>query len=313
MNNEKATQLRTLLKLENLPRIYFARVIGLSAYTVYFIFYDTRRPYVSITTAEAHKKEFPPVTPFKSSERLSLTILRPLEDFHGSLKGSLFIRIDLSGRFGDRRQYHEHTDSTILYEDMTLKDFKSAAAISAFTKRHLGLRKGYLQGNLIKYTRLMDCKLDRTNDWVLFDFLSIATPNTDSKKEADPFKDFKLINDPSKVYELKIRLDGFFAWLLGTLPDGQEVTKQDILDAMDVCSLKIWSSSPAYHWQSMNYNVTQLGAALYPTKIAPKYWNKFHGDTFLDKHLANLFRNIDFYAQPMASMLNKRLRDVHAI
>jgi len=113
------------------------------------------------------------------------------------------------------------------------------------------------------------------------------------------------------LYELKIRLDGFFTWLLGTLPDGQPVSKKDLLDAMNVCSIKVWSSSPAFHWQGHNYNMSQLGAALHPTTIAPKHWNQphLHGqDAFLDKHLANLFMNIDFYAQQMAQSLNKRLK-----
>jgi hypothetical protein len=317
MTNAKAAELRKLLQLENMPRVYFSRVIGIAAYTVYFVFYDTRRPYVSITTVEAHKKEFPAVTPFKNGERLSLTILRPLEDFHGMLTGSLFVRVDLSGRFGDTRQYvRECRGGQVLVEDMTLKDFRTAAAISAFTQKHRKIRKQYLTGNQIKYTRLMNCQINQKEDWALFEFLSIATPNTKLKKEADPFQNFKLINDPSKLYELKIRLDGFFTWLLGTLPNGQALTKQDILDAMDVCSIKVWSSSPAYQYQSHNYNMSQLGAALYPTNIAPKFWNQshLHGENaFLDKHLATLFMHIDFYAQQMAQSLNKKLRQAHII
>jgi hypothetical protein len=44
----------------------------------------------------------------------------------------------------------------------------------------------------------------------LFEWLSIATPDTEQKKEADPFQDFDPKNDPSKLSELKIRLDEFF-------------------------------------------------------------------------------------------------------
>jgi hypothetical protein len=311
MINEKAVKLKKMLQLDNLPRVYFARLIGIAAYTIYFIFYDTRRPYVSITTMEAHKRDFPAVTPFNVNGRLSLTILRPIEEFRGMFTGSLFVRIDLSGRFGNRKLYYREKRGVMFVEDMTLKDFKTAAAISAFTQRHRQLRRIYLTGNQAKYTRLMNCLIDQTNDWVLFEWLSIATPNTQQKKEADPFKDFNLINDPSKLYELKIRIDGFFMWLLGTLPDGQTVSKKDLLDAMDICSIKVWSSSPAFHWQGHNYNMSQLGAALYPTNIAPRHWNQphLHGENaFLDKHLAILFMNISFYAQQMAQMLNKKLR-----
>jgi len=318
MDNERAVKLKKLLQLNNLPRVYFARLIGVAAYTIYFIFYDTRRPYISITSAEAHKKDFPSVTPFNGGGRLSLTLLRPIEEFKGVFAGSLFVRVDLSGRFGDKKLYYKEskTNGIVLVEDMTLKDFQDSAAISAFTQRHRQIRKAFLSGNQVKYTRLMNCLIDQKNDWALFEWLSIATPNTNQKKEADPFKNFDLINDPSKVYELKIRLDGFFTWLLGTLPDGQTVSKKDLLDAMNVCSIKVWSSSPAYHWQGHNYNMSQLGAALYPTNIAPKHWNQpnLHGENaFLDKHLAVLFRNIGFYAQQMAQMLNKKLRQANII
>jgi hypothetical protein len=260
---------------------------------------------------EAHKNAFPAVVPFNNVGRLSLTILRPVEEFRGSFIGSLFVRVDLSGRFGDRKQYYQEKRGVVFVEDMTLKDFKTAAAISAFTQRTRQLRRTYLNGSQIKYTRLANCLIDQKNDWVLFEWLSIATPNTQQKKEADPFKNFDLINDPSKLYELKIRLDGFFTWLLGTLPDGQAISKNDLLDAMDICSIKVWSSSPAFHWQGHNYNMSQLNAALYPTNIAPHLWNQphLHGENaFLDKHLAILFMNIGFYAQQMAQMLNKKLR-----
>jgi hypothetical protein len=122
-----------------------------------------------------------------------------------------------------------------------------------------------------------------------------------------------LINDPSKLYELKIRLDGFFTWLLGTLPNGQAVSKQDMLDAMNICNLKYWASVPAFHWQGHNYNLSQLDAALHPTSIKPKVWNKFHGKTFLDKHSAILFKNIGFYLPQMAQMLNTKLRKANII
>jgi len=196
--------------------------------------------------------------------------------------------------------------------EMSLPDFKKAA-ISALTQKHKTSRKKYLKGNQIKYTRLMNCIIDTQNDWVLFEWLSIATPNTDNKKEVDPFADFDLKNNPSKLYELKIRLDGFFTWLLGTLPDGQPVSKQDMFDAMNICSLKYWASVPSFHWQGHNYNLSQLDASLHPTTIKPKVWNKFHGKTFLDKHSAVLFKNINFYLPQMAQMLNAKLRKVNII
>jgi hypothetical protein len=56
----------------------------------------------------------------------------------------------------------------VFVEDMTLKDFKTAAAISAFTRRYRQLRRTYLSGNQVKYTRLMNRLPDQDSDWVLF-------------------------------------------------------------------------------------------------------------------------------------------------
>ena len=58
-------------------------------------------------------------------------------------------------------------------------------------------------------------------------------------------------------------------------------------------------------------NLITLDAAIFPTKIAPKKWDKIHGDgdAFLDKHTAGLINQMGFFLNPMASMLTKRLRD----
>jgi hypothetical protein len=99
--------------------------------------------------------------------------------------------------------------------------------------------------------------------------------------------------------------------MLNTLPDGQALTLKDIKDAIRVCPVQFWSNSPAFHWQGHNYVLSQLDAAIYPTAIAPQFWNqpKYHGpDAMLDKHLAALIRNISFFLNNMTAMLNKNLQ-----
>lgn len=50
-----------------------------------------------------------------------------------------------------------------------------------------------------------------------------------------PSKHFALVPNKPKVYNLLIRLDKFFTWMLDTLPDGQHLTMKDISDAIKVC------------------------------------------------------------------------------
>jgi hypothetical protein len=174
-----------------------------------------------------------------------------------------------------------------------------------------GLKPDKLLGQEIAQVKLMTVQFDRQGDWIEFQFRSISTPNTPTKKKSNQDANFALQANPPKIYTLLIRLDKFFTWMLDTLPDGQALTLKDMKDAVRVCPVKFWSNSPAFHWQGHNYVLSQLDAAIYPTTIAPQYWNQpqYHGeDAMLDKHLAALIRNISFYMNNMTAMLNKNLQ-----
>jgi hypothetical protein len=332
--SDTGIQLKKDLGLENLPKVYYARVIGLMAYKVYFVFFDSRRPLINITSYEAHKKEFAPVIPFKSGKRrLSLTNILRIEDFAGITENSVFIRIDLSGRFQQMGDFEESIAKKneaincvldnkakthllgVLCEDMHVEDFKTDAAVSAMTQKFRNQRKQLLgQENIV--VRLIGFNFDQKQDWIQFMFRSTSTPNTPTKQDANPQANFKLQANPNKVYTLLLQFDQFFTWMLDTLPDGQALTLKDMKDAIRVCPVKFWSNSPAFHWQSTNYNLTQLGAAIYPTNIAPKFWNQpqYHGDNnLLDKHLMALLRYLSFFLNNMTAMANKNLQKAGVI
>jgi hypothetical protein len=108
-----------------------------------------------------------------------------------------------------------------------------------------------------------------------------------------------------------LQFDDFFTWMLDTLPDGQALTLKDMKDAIRVCPVRFWSNSPAFHWQGHNFVLSQLDAAIYPTNIAPHFWNQpqYHGeDAMLDKHLAALLRYLSFFLNNMTAMANKNLQ-----
>jgi hypothetical protein len=198
---------------------------------------------------------------------------------------------------------------------MHIEDFKDQAAISAMTQKFRTQRRQML-GQEIAHVRLMTVQFDQQDDWVEFQFRSISTPNTPTKKKSNQDADFVLQPNPPKVYTLLIRLNKFFTWMLDTLPDGQALTLKDMKDAIRVCPVQFWSNSPAFHWQGHNYVLSQLDAAIYPTTIAPQHWNQpqYHGeDAMLDKHLAALIRNISFFMNNMTAMLNKNLHSAGII
>ena len=320
MANEDGVLLKQHLGLEAFPKVFYSRVIGIGGLKVYFIFYDSRLTNVNLTSWEAFRREFAPTIPFRGKgRRLSLTNIIPIESWSGNEEGCLFIRVDLCGRFLNPSSYSVNENFNgrltkneygILVEEMHIEDFKDAAAISAMTQKFRSLRR-QMVGQEIANVKLMTVQFDQKDDWVEFQFRSTSTPNTPTKKLSNPKADFSLQPNPPKVYTLLIRLDKFFTWMLDTLPDGQALTIKDMKDAVRVCPVKFWSNSPAYHWQGMNYNLSQLDAAIYPTNIAPLFWNQaqYHGeDAMLDKHLAALLRNISFFMNNMASMLNKNLQ-----
>ena len=320
MANEAGVLLKQHLGLNAFPKVYYARVIGIAAYKIYFIFYDSRMPNANLTSQETFRKEFAPVIPFKDQgRRLSLTNILPIEEWNGTESAGLFIRIDLCGRFLNPYAYHftekhirKFIDNSggLLVEDMHIEDFKDAAAVSAMTQKFRTQRRQML-GREISYVRLTAVQFDQKNDWIEFQFRSISTPNTPTKKKSDQDNNFALQPNPPKIYVLLIRLNKFFTWMLDTLPDGQALTLKDMKDAVRVCPVQFWSNSPAFHWQGHNYVLSQLDAAIYPTNIAPQYWNQqqYHGeDAMLDKHLAALIRNISFFLNNMTAMLNKNLQ-----
>jgi hypothetical protein len=280
-------QLKKDLGLENLPKVFYSRIIGLLAYKVYFVFFDSRRPLINITSYEAHRKEFAPVIPFKSGKRrLSLTNILPIEDFAGIIENSVFIRIDLSGRFQQMGSIEEsiarreeiidckldakakthllgvmcedmHINSfpslPRIIEAMIVGDFKTDDAVSAMTQKFRNQRK-QLVGRENIAVRLVGFRFDRKQDWIQFMFRSTSTPNTPTKQDVNPQANFKIQPNANKVYTLLLQFADFFTWMLDTLPDGQALTLKDMKDAIRVCPVKFWSNSPAFHYQGTNYH-----------------------------------------------------------
>lgn len=328
------------LGLKELPNARIARVID-GAYRVFLIYVDSSSPQ-TIITKNRLKMFMPKVGVYKfpfvdrgSDEIDRTTALTPLLDlklFNGNLAPGDFILIDLAGRY--ERQSRFIWEGRIsefkkeFSEEVFLKDFKNFG-MSALTTGFRNDRN--LAGQQeVKTAKLVQVDLNPQGS-VTFSWLTepteLASPVTRGRKippnrvkypggkhapkEVDPTHDFKIIDNPSRTYTLQIELVDFMKWL-DTYPHKDEIVSSDMKDIFDVSAIKLWNSSPSWHWQGMNAIMTKLDGAIYPTDKMPKVWNQpdRHGEIyFLDKHTYGLLANISFWYGPMSQMLTKKLRD----
>lgn len=312
--------LKEKLGLSNLKEIKIARVL-VSTFRVYVIFYDSLMKSRSITNAEIKRISyflFAMKYPFK--EKPMLLPLMDLIDFNGDIDNSMFFTYDLAGRFGNRKLLSKtfesklsHVASGRINEFLSLADLKNPEAVSDFTKNTRKQRNRAV-GTENRTAKLIDLTIDTVEDHVTFIFLTEVTepiykPGHEFG-EVDPNSDFKIKRNPSKVYELHIRILDFFKWLNAQKIDDRTLKSKDIKEILDVSNVQVFSTSPSLHWQGMNFNLSQVDASIYPTDIPPRHWDSYHGENyFLDKHLAGLLNQISFFENQMASMLTNRLQN----
>lgn len=201
-----------------------------------------------------------------------------------------------------------------LQEFVRMSDLMDKSGLSDFT-RPFEQERQRIMGGANKNTKLIQVDFDDEYN-PIFSWLADATDKygEDHKyKEVDPENGFKIIDDPSKTYTLKIKILDFLDWL-NTHPDIKSVKEKDVKEILDVANIQAFSSSPGFMYQGLNYNLSVLDGSLYPTDIAPtpgpRGWLDRQGDmAFTDKHLTQLFSSMKFWYSPMASMLTKRLRE----
>lgn len=318
--------LKQRLGLSKLKYVMISRVL-ISTYRVYLVFYDSRKPNFPITTQRALKSEhISMIYQYPFEEAPMVLPLINLDDFNGPLYPAMFFVTDMSGEYGKKDNKLKLTKESVekvekqlffgsLQEYLTLSNLKASDVVSSFTKATRAQRN-IAVGSENRTAKLLDVNIDTIQDHVTFIFKTTATlpiyPEDAVFKKTD-ITNFSLKRNPDKEYELYIRVLDFFKWLKGTKPDAEEITVKDIKDVLSVNNIQIFSTDPSYHWQGGNWFMSQLDASIYPTDIAPQHWNSatLHGDdpVITSKHLVGLIRQMGFFHNPMASMLNKRLKD----
>lgn len=196
----------------------------------------------------------------------------------------------------------------VFQEDLRLSDFKKHSGASDFTKDYIEVRRK-LKGPGNKSAKIKSIKVNRKKDYITFIFKSAPTYT----KTADAV-DTTTLSKQKRVrsYTQEIRVLDFFKWA-ETKPgfDKKEMTRKEIKEILNVASIQVWCDDPSFEFQGMNYIVSTFDAAIYPETRAPERWNKIHNDdNFLCKHLSMIFNSIDFFLNPMTSMVNKYLKSL---
>ena len=195
-----------------------------------------------------------------------------------------------------------------LYENLRLSDLTKNMGLSDFSKpfaKDRQKKKG--AGNIS--AKLVEMRVNRNLGYITFIFLQEPTDLFNSKVTKPP--SMKLV--PSNLYTQQVRILDFFK-LLKTNPEFKnfkELTIDDIKEVIKNADIKCHCDCPAQYWQGNTYNLSVLDGSTYTTDIAPKHWDKYHGEgnQILCKHLQLLFNGISFWISPMASMIYKYLQN----
>ena len=327
-------KLRAKLGLGRVGHVYMARVLYTGPTKTYIVAYDSRRPNLPVTSASflyGHKA--PLILHYPFDHRARVLPFVPIERFDFDPAGSNILVVDMSGRFADVDkvdpvfEIRGSLDVTRL-DEITLGDLKkSPSRISPFTQRFrrdrdhapagvsAGAAAAQGHGQENRLAKLIDVAIDVDKGYVTFAFLTPATehPHRDKKGETDPAEDMAIKVNPSRTYEMYIRILDFFPWL-GTHPDKTQITAQDVQDVLEVADIQLYSTAPSFHWQGANYWLSTVDASIYPTTIEPRVWGPRWGGMYLtDKHLAGLIQHISFFLIPMARMLTRKLREAELL
>jgi len=191
----------------------------------------------------------------------------------------------------------------ILKEDLRLSDLTKHAGVSDLTRTFMKDRQKIKGAGNIS-AKLKGTKINRTKDYITFIFTS--KPTYSSKAQAVNPATLQ-ISKTVRQYEQHIRILDFFK-LAETKPGyiEKEMTWKEIKEILQVASIQVFCNDPSFQFQGDNAILTTFNAAIYPEPRMPQRWNIYHNDdNFLCKHLSLIFRSIDFWINPMTSMINK--------
>jgi len=333
--------LKKRLGLEKLKNVKISRAL-VSSYKILIAHYDSNRDFLvtnyRIQRSPRVASVFHGTDLFHGTDKyVPLTPAIDIEDFNGAIRGALVIPIDLAGdRFIDEDKFTKIFESEKEKEkewqsiyipkntlnEITLYDLADKSSMSDFTQKW---KKDHtrLAGGGSSSIKLVDCVIDEAEGSVTFQFLSEATElgnKKPSKKidspyrfyrgdkyEVEPENNFNLKRNTGKLYELQIKILDALEWIKAF--EGEKIGKKEMKEILEVSDVQVFSTSPSFQFQGINFFASELDASIYPETRKPQRWDKYHGeDYFLDKHLGTLFLSIKFFINQMASKLDSKLK-----
>ena len=297
LSETSGADLKTRLGLASFPKVYMSRIVGTGLPAFYVVIYDSRRPDFPITSSIIRGPHTPFLSKTPFSHRLKIMPLVPIEKFIYDPIGTMLLVIDLAGRFG-KDGFKPTTEATV--NDV----YRAAHAISGITMKYRKQRTRAL-GPENRTAKLADVMVQPEDDSVTILFSTPATRVP--AKQTHPSAGYGLYPNPSGKYVIAIKILKFFTWLK-TAPDPSKVTVDDIRTIMRVADVQLSSTSPSFYWQGFAYNLTQLGAAIYPVDIPPEVWGPRHYYALVDKHVYGVLSQWNFFVPFIAQAIDKKLR-----
>jgi hypothetical protein len=315
-------KLKKQFGLDTIANVRICRIYTKSSTPTYHIVFNSRKPLQALPSVYLNDIPF---VGFKNGngEEFYRTPYINIESFVGIIENKFFIVTDLAGYFYRKDKYTESVQRPTLQcqfhgsllEYVTLPALmdKQANLTSDLTKQYKDIRKT-IQKTANKNTKLITTELSG-ND-VIFKFLTEATEMYEPDhvfKDVDPNSNFSMNPNPSKTYEIWLKflnVVGDNGWIKAFDTENETITQKDIKDIIAVSNVQIWANDPSFHWQGFNYWNSQLDASIFPTNIAPRVWDKKHGDgqAFFTKHLSQFFDQMKFFTPQMASALTSLFR-----
>lgn len=283
----------------------------------FLVFYNSIRPNFPITKTTI--ETFSNVDFWNNRKKTFSSFSPPLsiENFNGNSRGT-FLIYDLAyaEKTSNRRKREsiEGNKPRAVLNEVNLYDLKTKDNVSSTTMK-FKKERNKIMGSGSRTIKLIDVIIEENSGDVTFQFLTEVTPYPAHPKdyeyqEVDPERNWKLKRNSSKTYELQLKFLGLLDWI-DVYVSGEAITRKEMKEILQVVDVQLSSTSPSWNYQGFAFWNTQIGSSIYNQSITPERWDKIHGDgqAFLDKHLSDLIFNIDFFLNPMSSMLTKKLKD----
>lgn len=301
------SELKTKLGLDNFKYVSIVRVLSIS-YRTYLVVYNSRYLNLPITNTMVYSAQMPSmIYTYPFSRKPNMGPVQKIEDFNGSLDGSLFFMIDLAGYLGnpnlrtriiENKVYSKSLKS--LTEGLLLSDIKTNA-ISDLNKKFLNLRR--TDGKSGSYFK--DANWIESDDSVYLVFHVNPTYDktvTNYSPSGNEYKDNKYIvqvqfEEVSKVLGDKETFKSFTPKEQGEL----------VLQMINECEIKLWSSDPSFVFQGAFEAMSDLGASIYPMwgpRHSTGIWAQRHGTEIHEtKHISEILEIIPALYQDISIKL----------